>query len=266
MVFNFGLAHRLKSTRPDVKGQLRTPDASRLQLSEKLGREMKSGSRRRNSSAPGSIDCLIALPIQCLRGALALHIGRQRRLPEGFKSRKEITTMLKLKPETSTPNIADHLRRHVVAKTKPATYPRFLRGIDQGDPETSAGFWKTLQQEHFDLATAVLLPMQSSGKDFRIVEHEEIARVEKLAQVGKNTVNYLAGVAPEHKQARFLTFAAGKRRDKLVRKFVIEFFQIHEGSTPGLTERGANLEERRHPLVASLPFKSFKSFNPFKTF
>ena len=62
----------------------------------------------------------------------------------------------------------------------------------------------------------------------RVVEHQEIARVEKLAQVGKNTVNYLAGLAPEHKQARFFTFAAGKRRDKRLRKFVIEFFEIHE--------------------------------------
>src|SRR5690349_101265 len=92
--------------------------------------------------------------------------------------------------------------------------PGFLAGIDQCKPKGSLRFGKALQQQYFDATAAFLLPDQPCRKNFRIIQNQEIAGAEKIAELGKITVNNFAGAPLQDEQPRTLAPAAWNGRNQ----------------------------------------------------
>ena len=104
------------------------------------------------------------------------------------------------------------------------------------------------QQENLDAATqmlsqlGIILPHgqrvharavaeQSRRKDARVVEHQAIARMEKLRQLAKEPIFPAVLVAVHHQHARRRAVCQRLLRDQLLRQVIVESRQIHSAFT-----------------------------------
>ena len=194
---------------------------------QQLRREVKPSRGRRDGAAMGRINGLVTFAVEGLGVALAPHVRRQRRLAKSFQPLIEFAVVVELQTESAAPKVADHFRRHVRAETQNASHLWFFGGIDHSDPQTSTVVGKPLDQQDFDFAAAILCAAQARRKDFGIVEHQQIADIEKVAEFTKHAMNNLARGAAHHQQARASALPAGKGRDQRLGQLVIEFLEIH---------------------------------------
>jgi hypothetical protein len=69
--------------------------------------------------------------------------------------------------------------------------------------------------------------MQACGKYPGIVENQQIAGIEKIAQLGKMRVNELAAFPADNEQARVFPIAAGKCRNEGFGEVIRKLLNIH---------------------------------------
>ncbi len=144
----------------------------------------------------------------------------------------EISRVMKFEREAAAAQITDHFGARGVTKVQPTADPRFLARVDETKPQATPGFKKLFEQKHLDLTATGLGAAQPRGKNFGIIEHQQVARIEEIAERGKYAVHDLAGLTTKHEQARSFPFATRHCRDQRARQFVVEFVEIHRNKNP----------------------------------
>ena len=143
---------------------------------------MKTRGGRRDGAGMGRVDGLITLTVERFGFPLAPHVGRQRRFAEHVQLRRRTRRRDETQDQSGRGRDRRSLRRSCWCQNKQAAHLRFLRAIDNADPEASAFIGKAFEQQHFDFAAAVFAADEPRRKNFGIVQHQQIAGVEKVAK------------------------------------------------------------------------------------
>src|SRR5260370_22715937 len=208
--------------------------SSRLEGSEDIRIEMQARRGRRDRTRIAGKNGLIALAIGGFRRPV--HIGRQRHIAVDLEVRQHGCG--EFEPEELAPP-AQHTRRRPPGQRHPRSRFQSLAGprMHQRDGRAERAF-----EQNFDLAAAVLHPVNPRRYDARIVEHQEILRCQKRWQIADREVQAYIRRAIEGQQAGGGTLLGRALGNEIQRKIVVKVRTLHVSNqySPGHSFQGAN--------------------------
>jgi hypothetical protein len=175
-----------------VQRHRRAADAARVEIRQHARVEVQAGRRRRNRPPRARIHRLIPRAIR-LR-IRATDVRRQRHVPERVDSRRDRRRPLRVEPHAPPPvkqaleNLAaddDTRRARRILDHEPRARLQLLTGMDQSDPVLSLRRFlsfrrfRAFHQKTFDgPAARIAPPEQACGKHARVVDDQQVARIE----------------------------------------------------------------------------------------
>ena len=203
MLIDVVRAHRRKRSRPHMQRHEGMRDIPRAQRCKHCLVEMQSGGRGRDRAERASVHRLIALPVRLL-GA-AIDVGRQRHLPVRLKELDHVAGEPQHKQLALAP---DHGGALAARELHGGPVLQALAGAHMHQRRIRAQ--RPLQQQ-FDPSAAVLHAISAGRNDARIVENQQIPRLEQRRKIAKLAVLDAAGATLERQQP-----AAGALRGGLL--------------------------------------------------
>jgi hypothetical protein len=206
-----------ESIEADVESGIETFDSPRSEVMEKLGGEMKAGSRRGGTTGFTGINRLITFRV----AELFMNVRGKRH----FTDRKEPLFIIKADSTDAFIRGGDDFsldfRRNVYQRAGLKPFSRF----DQSFPGTFRQFF---EKEDFNFAAALIPCTMETGRDYpAIVENENVTFVEVIDEVMKMTMLEMPGAAVEYHEARMVTGLDGMLGDEPGGEMIIEIAGFH---------------------------------------
>ena len=218
-------SHRQEGAGAHVQRDLGAADAALLQCGEQFVVEVQGGGGRRHRAGPAREHRLIA---PFVVGIVRMRdVRRQRDMTMPLEQRQRIGPEAQPEQAAVRTVAADHLDLEalatVVTEPQPTARARRLAGAHVGQCLVRGVGQQPLDQ-HLDRTAALLVTMKTRLDHARVVEDEQVTRVEQLRQLGEDMVD--SGQAPRVEQARRAALRGRMLRDQLGRQIEIEVVEL----------------------------------------
>ena len=221
--------HGQEGPRPDVERHLLEPEPAGFHGVDQLGREMQAGGRRRHRPLEFRIDRLVARVVDLL--ALAVQVGRNRNPPEVLQQLPEAHRGAPLeaydafaavvlddpRPEMFAVEINFHIPLLPLLAVAHDARPR--AAARDGERPFVVGRVVRLEAEDLDTRSRRLVHDDPRPDDLRVVEDQQFARGQHVADVGEMPFGNPAAAPDE--QFRGAALGEGEFGDPLLRKVVV---------------------------------------------
>jgi hypothetical protein len=221
--------HRLERAVAHVQRQRDTLHPARLERVEDRRGEVKAGSRRRDRAALAGVDGLVAVAVEFR--IRALDVGRQRHMADRVDRvphrRAVVGPQSNGPPPVKMP--PDHFgiqRACARRESHPRPFPEALPGMHERDP--GVGLIGRPHQKALRRAAARQAHAdQPRRKHARVVDHQQITRLQQRRQIGEAMMPDAAARAIERHQSAGAALRRRLLRDQIFGKGKIEVGNVH---------------------------------------